>query len=74
MAKPVEVNGPANILILLDTAAATGRQPDLAEIRRQAELTIIYMTRKFARGEDIYWHEVVRGEKRGEASTRKGGD
>lgn len=59
---PVEVNGPAHIIMALDFAAEKGREPNLKAIRNHAEETIAYIE-SLGRGERLAWHEVAKKKK-----------
>jgi len=61
---PLEVNGPANIVMLLESAERAGLRPDLGLIKEQARLTVKYLE-AWARGERPKWHEIRDGEDRG---------
>ena len=54
---PVETNGPAHSIMLLDAAEYMGKQPDLKAIRRYQEETIGYI-RALGLGELPLWHEI----------------
>lgn len=54
---PVEVNGPANIVMMLDISQALGKPVDLAAIRQEAVETIAYIE-ALGRGERPAWHQI----------------
>ena len=55
----MEVNGAANILMLLKTAGNTHILPDLREkLERQANMLVTYM-RKYEKDKTIAWHDIL---------------
>jgi len=67
----IEVNGPSNILLILEMAYASDISPKLkAKIKYQAEMLVEYM-REYDKNGEIKWHEIIERAKNEKSSNKK---